>query len=129
MGKRILVVDDDADFRQTTGIILESAGYSVVPAASRADAERKLASEKVDLILLDIMMETDTEGFHLAYKLRQDEKLKDIPIIMLTCIEEKTGEDLEPEKAGDFLPVEGFIRKPADADVLLQRIAEVLGER
>ena len=126
MAKRILVVDDDPDLREATEIILSGAGYEVSLAASAAEAWRKLQAEKVDLFLLDVMMETETEGFHLAYKIRQDKKLKDLPIIVLTCIEEKTGEVLEPEKSEDFLPVQAFLRKPLEPEVLKARIAELI---
>lgn len=126
MAKRVLVVDDDLDFRQATRMVLSSAGYEVLEAASRREAEQQLASRKVDLILLDVMMETDTEGFHLAYKMRQDEKLKHIPIIILTCIEEKTGQTLQPEESGDFLPVDAFLRKPLDPNELKAQVAKLL---
>jgi CheY-like chemotaxis protein len=109
-----------------TEIILSGAGYEVSLAASAAEALKQLQAQKIDLILLDVMMETETEGFHLAYQIRQDSRLKDIPIVMLTCIEEKTGEMLEPEKAGDFLPVQAFLRKPLDAAVLKQKVAELI---
>jgi len=107
-------------------IILSGAGYEVTLADSASQARQKLKAEKVDLVLLDVMMETDTEGFHLAYEIRRDPGLKDVPIVMLTCIEERTGEVLEPEKAGDFLPVEAFLRKPLDAKALTDKIAELL---
>jgi len=126
MAKRILVVDDDPDLREATEIILSGAGYEVFLAAGAAEALKQLQAQKIDLILLDVMMETETEGFHLAYQIRQDSRLKDIPIVMLTCIEEKTGEMLEPEKAGDFLPVQAFLRKPLDAAVLKQKVAELI---
>jgi len=127
MAKRILIVDDDVDFRQATELILTGAGYEVIQAASGKEAEEKLQNEQIDLILLDVMMETETEGFHLAYKLRKDDKLKDIPIVILTCIEEKTGEVLEPEKSGDYLPVDAFLRKPVAAEEMKAKLAELLG--
>ena len=127
MAKRILIVDDDPDIQDATQIILRGAGYEVDTAGSAAEGMQKLRESGADLILLDVMMETETEGFHMAYALREDPKLKDIPIVILTCIEEKTGEVLEPEKAGDYLPVEAFLRKPLDADVLTDKVAEVLG--
>lgn len=126
MAKRILIVDDDPDLREAAEIILTGAGYEAVLAASAAEAEKKLAAEKVDLIILDVMMETETEGFHLAYRIRQDPRQKSVPIVMLTCIEEKTGEMLEPDKAGDFLPIQGFLRKPLDAKLLKEKIAALL---
>ena len=126
MAKRILIVDDDADFREATELILSGEGYEVSQAANGRECMARLESEHVDLILLDVMMESDTEGFHLAYKIREDEKIKDIPIVILTCIEETTGVGLEPEKAGDFLPVDVYLRKPLDAELLKAKIADLL---
>ncbi len=126
MAKRILVVDDDPDLREATEIILSGMGYEVLQASSAAEARKKLQAEKVDLVLLDVMMETETEGFHLVYKLREDSRFKNLPIIMLTCIEEKTGEMLDPDKAGDFLPVQAFMRKPLDPQLLKAKLAELL---
>ncbi|MGC9455431.1 MAG: response regulator [Phycisphaerae bacterium] len=127
MAKRILIVDDDPDIQDATQIILRGAGYEVDTAGSAAEGMKKLREKGADLILLDVMMETETEGFHMAYNVREDPKLKDIPIIILTCIEEKTGEVLEPDKAGDYLPVQAFLRKPLDAETLKAKVAEVLG--
>lgn len=127
MAKRILIVDDDPDLREATEIILSGMGYEVVQACNAAEAHEKLQAEPIDLMLLDVMMETETEGFHLAYKLREDDRFKDLPIILLTCIEEKTGEMLDAEKAGDFLPVQAFMRKPLDPEVLKAKLAELLG--
>jgi CheY-like chemotaxis protein len=126
MAKRILIVDDDADFREATGLILAGAGYEVSHAANGREARQKLGKETIDLVLLDVMMDTETEGFHLAYEIRKDKKLKDIPIIILTCIEERTGEVIEFSKSDDYLPVDAFLQKPVDADELKSRIAELL---
>ncbi len=127
MAKHVLIVDDDPDVRDATSMVLTGAGYAVSEASNSKEAEQVLRDRPVDLILLDIMMDVETEGFHFAYKVRRDEKLKDIPIIVLTCIEEKTGERIEPEKAGDYLPVQAFLRKPLDAGELTARIAELIG--
>ena len=126
MAKKVLVVDDDPDLREAAEIILTNAGYDVVTAGSAAEAWKKLRIDGADLILLDVMMETDTEGFHMVYELRDNEKYREIPIVILTCIEERTGEVLEPEKAGDFLPVQAFLRKPLEAAKLKSTIAEFL---
>lgn len=126
MAKRILIVDDDPDLREATQVVLANAGYEVSMAASAAEGIKAVRAKRPDLILLDVMMETDTEGFHMAYELKEDPKTKDIPIVILTCIEEKTGEMLDPDKAGDFLPVQAFLRKPLDAAVLKAKLAEIL---
>lgn len=126
MAKKIMVVDDDPDLREATEIVLSGAGYNVVLASSAAEALEMIKTTAVDLFILDVMMETDTEGFHLAYKIRDMEEYKNTPIIMLTCIEERTGQVLDPDKAGDFLPVQGFLRKPMDAKTLKAKVAELL---
>jgi DNA-binding response OmpR family regulator len=126
MAKKIMVVDDDPDLREATEIVLSGAGYDVSLAASAAEALEMIKTTPVDLFILDVMMETDTEGFHLAYKIRDMDKHKNTPIVMLTCIEERTGQVLDPDKAGDFLPVQGFLRKPMDAKTLKAKVAELL---
>jgi len=128
MAKKILIVDDDSDIREATEMVLVAAGYDVLHAASRAEAEKVLAeqSDQVGLILLDVMMETETEGFHLAYKLRADERYKPIPIVILTCIEETTGETIQPEQSGDYLPVDAYLRKPLDAEQLKATVAQLI---
>jgi CheY-like chemotaxis protein len=127
MAKKILIVDDDPDLRETSRIVLTAAGYEVVEAASGQEAAKILRADKIDLVLLDVMMESDTEGFHLAYLVREDPRLKEIPIVMLTSIEEKTGEAIDLGKSGDFLPVQAFLRKPVDARQLKARVAELIG--
>ncbi len=127
MAKRILIVDDDPDLREATRVILTAAGYEVGEAPGAAEGWEQLQGGGIDLMILDVMMETDTEGFHLAYNIRQDEKLKDLPIIMLTGIEGRMGEKIEPKESGDYLPVEVFLRKPVGADELKAKVAELLG--
>jgi CheY-like chemotaxis protein len=129
MAKHILVVDDDTDIRQAAELVLAAAGYQVSFAASAHEALEKVRAKPVDLILLDVMMETDTAGFHLSYDIRKDPKLKDIPIIMLTSIEDRLGAKIELEKSGDFLPVNAFLHKPIDAPVLKAKVAELIGKK
>ncbi len=85
----VLVVDDDPDIVATSRIVLESNGYEVQTAANGKEALDILARVKPDVMLLDVMMASDTEGFDLAFKLRQDPEFKDLPIIMLTAFLDK----------------------------------------
>ena len=126
MAKRILIVDDDADMRLAVKTVLSSAGYEVLEASNHQEAERAMQSGPVHLAVLDVMMETDTEGFHLAYQIRRDEKFKDIPIIMFTCIEKKTGMAFDLKSSGDYLPVQAFLRKPLDPEELKREVARLL---
>ena len=66
----ILLVDDDRDIRDSLRIILEKNGYTIRTAANGREALISLEELKPDLMILDVMMSTDTEGFDLAYELK-----------------------------------------------------------
>src|SRR4030042_2582460 len=88
----ILLVDDDPDIRDSLRIILEKNGYSVRTAANGDEALQALKVKRPALMILDVMMTTDTEGFDLAYDLTNKPGLKDLPIVLLTRSEEHTSE-------------------------------------
>jgi two-component system phosphate regulon response regulator PhoB/two-component system alkaline phosphatase synthesis response regulator PhoP/two-component system response regulator VicR len=125
----VLVVDDDPDIVATSRIVLESNGYEVQTAANGKEALDILARVKPDVMLLDVMMASDTEGFDLAFKLRQDPEFKDLPIIMLTAFLDK----VRTEGPGPFefilgeqWPVEWMFEKPLDTKKLLAKIEAIL---
>lgn len=131
----VLVVDDDRDLVEALRLILEARGYAVVEANDAIEGMRRVESERPDLILLDVMMPNATEGFHFVWKLRQhaNEDVRDIPVVILTAIHEKTELRFYPEsedgtyKAGEYLPVQDFVDKPVDPATLLDRVERVLG--
>ena len=127
---RILVVDDDEDIRESFQAILESRQYTVDTAADKDEGMNKIAAEKPDLLILDVMMVTWQDGFELARKLKNDDNFKDIPILMSTGVKEKTGIDFKAA-AGDptWCPVEGFLEKPVDPDDLLAQVEKLLSEK
>ena len=108
----ILLIDDDRDLLKSVTSVLEVKGYETLTATNRNDGVKLARKMKPDLILLDVMMDTDTDGFHTAYDLRKDEGLKYTPILMLTSVNQKTGFTFDPDKDGAFLPVDGFFEKP-----------------
>jgi DNA-binding response OmpR family regulator len=81
---------------------------------------------KPALILLDIMLSSPSEGFHLAYEIRQDPVLKATPIVMISAIGQTMGTDYAKEIGSDYVPAERFIDKPFDAAVLRAAVEEVL---
>ena len=85
--RTVLVVDDDKSVRELLAVILECEGYLVVTAASGADALRLAAELRPDLITLDVMM-PDMDGWSVLAALKSDEALRDIPVIMLTMIDD-----------------------------------------
>jgi CheY-like chemotaxis protein len=136
MGERekILLVDDDVDLVESLKIFLEGSGYQVVTAHDADSGIAQVESERPDLILLDIMMPSGTEGFTVIWRLRQREEayFRNVPIIMVTAIHSRTGLRFYPESAdgtykeGEHVPVQDFIDKPVDPARLLERIQSVL---
>jgi len=134
MGKKILIVDDDKDLVQTISQVLKSNNYEVVEAYSGAQGLTKLLEEKPDLMVLDIMMERDTAGFEIAYQIRDKREssryseVKDVPIIMLTAINQVTNSRFSLNESESFLPdINDFMTKPVNIDTLLNKIKEMVG--
>ena len=127
--KTILVVDDDPDIVETSKTILEKAGYKVETAENGTQALAKAKSVRPDLVLLDIMMDKETEGFHVAYDLKGDDKTSAVKILVLTNVAKKSGFKFSPETDEDYLPVDGFMEKPLEPKKLLAKVKELLGEK
>ena len=129
MGTDILIIDDDRDLVNTIRIILESNEYAVRSAYNGKEGYGKVEEKIPDLILLDVMMATVTEGFDLAYKLQNNPKYKEIPIVMLTSFPQKMAEE-GPEKfqhiLGETWPVSRFCEKPIDPEKLISIIEDTL---
>jgi len=132
--KRILVVEDDRDAADMMKLVLESEGHSVSTAADAEQGMKKLRAEKPDLVLLDVMMRTGTEGFHFVWNLRKDRDAgcRDIPIIILSAIHQGTKLRFYPDQSDGFyqpyeyLPVQGFLDKPASPEQLVMEVKRVL---
>lgn len=83
---KILVIDDDPDFVEIQRTVLEGAGYQVISASNGSEGLRLLRTEHPDLLLLDVMMSTVTDGMDVSSQLRQDPLTSYLPIIMVTSI-------------------------------------------
>jgi len=108
---RILLVDDDRDLTDSLSQILRLKGYEVVVAYRGTEGLKKLLETKPDLVIMDVMMETDTAGFEAIYKIRSDrpdskfKEFKDIPIIILTAIDQVTNARFPSIRRRAFCPV------------------------
>lgn len=127
MQKKILIIDDDIDLVEAMRLTLENAGFEVIDAQDGQKGLEKIEKEKPDLVLLDVMMETQDEGFHIAYQIRNNEETADLPIIMLTAVGAETGFSFDKEKDEDFLPVDEFIEKPVNPDTLIEYVKKSMG--
>ncbi len=122
---RILVIDDDPVFVESTKTVLESKDYQVLTALDGDIGLQKVREEKPDLVLLDIIMPTQ-DGFHVCEEIKKDPQLADIPVVMLTSFAQKKGETNIPVSAGLELEAEGYIDKPVDPEDLLRYIEKML---
>ncbi len=123
---KIICIDDDQDVLETCKYFLNDAGHTVETAINSRDGIEKAKSFDPDIIVLDVMMEDDTAGFHAAYNFRKDAKLKFVPILMLTSINQKLGSKFDPNTDGEFLPVDEFIEKPIIREKLMSTVKRLL---
>jgi DNA-binding response OmpR family regulator len=126
----ILLVDDDPDIRDSLRLILEKKGYAIRTASNGREALASLKSRLPDLMILDVMMTTVTEGFDLAYELRDTPEFKGLPIIMLTSFLDKVreeGPDQFQHILGEAWPAHWLFEKPVDTKKLLAKIETILG--
>jgi DNA-binding response OmpR family regulator len=122
MPKKIMIIDDDIDLVEAMRVTIEADGYNVIDAQDGVKGYELLKSEKPDLLILDVMMDSQDEGFHLAYQIRSDQETKEIPILMVTAVGAQTGYKFDPERDEAYLPVNEFIEKPVNPRALLDAI-------
>jgi CheY-like chemotaxis protein len=128
MKKSILVVDDDRDLTYALKAYLEVRGYHVRMAHSGEQGMREIERSRPELMLLDIMMEYDADGFNLAFKLKEDENYRDIPIIILSGYMDHLKDKLKSFEfvMGRDWPAIADIKKPASLASIGEAIEKAL---
>jgi len=124
MAKKVLMIDDDPEFVDAITNILDAKGYDVVSANDGKDGVAKAKKELPDIILLDVMMTTKSEGFDVARELSKDANLKGTPVVMLTGVRKEMNLPFGFEPDADWLPVKAFLEKPVKPETLLKTIEE-----
>ena len=124
--KAILIIDDDEDYGMALKVVLENNGYKVRHSLNVDDGFRAIDSTRPDLIILDVMMDRHTDGFDLCYRLKHDDAYKDIPILMVTAVTEKTGFKFSPETDGEYLQADDYVAKPIPVAELLSRVNRLI---
>jgi CheY-like chemotaxis protein len=127
MKRKILIIDDDADFAESMTGILENEGYRVVYAHDGTAGLTSARSERPDCILLDVMMTYDSEGIDVAKKLNDDAATKMIPVILTTGIRNAKNLPFSLQADESWLPVSRVLEKPVKPEVLLATVSNVLG--
>jgi DNA-binding response OmpR family regulator len=113
---RILVVDDEVKNVELLEAILQPKGYDVVTASDGKECLEKLASEEIDMVLLDVMM-PGADGFWVTRMIRQNEKTRLVPIVLITALREQ-----EDRVKGIDAGADDFISKPFDKNEVLAKV-------
>lgn len=118
---RVLVADDDGDIRDLVTFKLEQGGYSVEPVSDGVQAWESISAAPPRLAVLDVMM-PGLSGLDVLRKLREDDRTKDVPVILLTARSRESDVD-----TGYASGANEYIIKPFSPRELLHRVAAVVG--
>ncbi len=121
MSKRVLIVDDEACFRDVLEYSLRKAGYVTAVAADGQEAMDALQKEKPHIMLLDLNMPV-MDGHEVCRLVKSDDEFKDLPIILVTVMDE----DIVAKKIKDKL-ADDYMIKPFEMEILLGKIDNLIG--
>jgi CheY-like chemotaxis protein len=130
---KVLVIEDSPDMALAVAMPLEARGYQLAFAASGQEGLAKVRDLVPDLIILDVTVETAAADCQVSLALRCPDAqspyapFRYIPILMLTEIHTSASLRLGPDEI--CLPVDDFVEKPVDADILLEKVGELLAGR
>ena len=117
---RVLLAEDDRALRRFLQVILERAGYTVVPAADGLEAMKIALSSPVDILITDAMM-PNLNGHELCRFVRNSQTLAHLPIILLSALEQK--------ERDDDGHVDAFLSKPVTGEDLVACIEKLLARK
>lgn len=130
--KKIYIIDDDRDIVESMSMVLEANGYEVTAQYNDENVTLNVSQYNPDLIILDVIFpENGSAGFEIARDLKRDNNLTNIPIIMLSAVNERgiylgrfTNQDIDES----WLPISIFLDKPVQPKELLLQVKSILNE-
>ena len=127
---RILMIDDDPDIIESLRLVLEAHGHDVHELGSTRHVVEETVKVAPDLVILDVMFPEDPQaGFKTARAIHADARVREIPIILLSAVNQKSRLAFafsDADISDDFMPVARFIEKPIEPRALLDLVAELL---
>jgi two-component system, OmpR family, alkaline phosphatase synthesis response regulator PhoP len=123
--KTILVVDDEPDFVSIVQNNLEKEGFNVRVAYDGVEGMEKVRQSPPDLIVLDVMM-PEKDGYQMCSELKGDEKLRDIPVLMLTAVADHVSSTRYSHYDGMSMEADDYLPKPATAEDITQSVKSLL---
>ncbi|MCD6265382.1 MAG: response regulator [Deltaproteobacteria bacterium] len=121
--KKILIVDDQPEVRELVEVTLKTGDYQILKAKNGEDAVEIAKTEKLDLIIMDIMMPGGIDGLEATRILKNEPETRDIPVIMLTA----KGQESDREK-GLEVGADDYFTKPFSPLELIKKVEEILGQ-
>lgn len=121
---RILLAEDDRILRKAGEVSLRKKGYEVIAAVDGEDALAKARDHRPDLVLLDVMM-PKMNGFEVLHALKGEPGIRDIPVIMLTNLEQPA----DIKRAADAGAHSYLVKSNMNLDELAARIKEALASK
>jgi DNA-binding response OmpR family regulator len=118
----VLVVDDETEALRMVGLMLRNSPFNIIPAHNGQDALAKAQSNDIDLVLLDIMM-PDISGVTVCGHLRATPQLRDVPIVMLTALD-----DYATRRKAMQAGATDLMTKPVAKEELLSKLSGVMAE-
>jgi len=125
-GAKILIVDDDPDFREFVRIVLERHGYRVLEASDAPAGLALMRAELPSLVLLDAMMSYELAGIGTIRAVRSDPQLTHIPLILISAVLSEDEDRFLP--ADERSMVDRLLSKPISPDELLVEVGDLLKE-
>jgi len=122
----VLLVDDDSDFLFQQRLQLEAAGFEVLTASGKPQALEILAGRRIDVAILDVMMDDPDAGFTLCYHIRKHDP--GVPVILVTSVVSETGMefDLSNESERSWIRADALLAKPIRFEQLKAEIDRLL---
>jgi CheY-like chemotaxis protein len=126
---KVLVIDDDPDFVDAVRMMFEKSGFEVEAAFTPSEGLDKVEATAPDLVVLDVMMPSDYEGFTVARAIREELAKPKLPLIILSAVHERKQVPYRFAPDETYLPVDVFLDKPVDTARLLEAARKLLGQQ
>ncbi|MBN1430374.1 MAG: response regulator [Anaerolineae bacterium] len=121
--RKVVCIEDDAAMIDLVKLILKNRGYEVLGATRGPEGLELIASEKPDLVLLDLMM-PDMDGWDVYQRMKADDYMKTLPVIVVTA----KAQQIDKVLGLNIAKVQDYITKPFSPADLVKSINRVLGE-
>lgn len=126
--QRILVIDDDEDFRASVGAILEHEGYEVATATSGREGLETIERIEPDLVIVDVMMDDPSDGYGVTQAIKfqpRFQKFQGVPILMISSIQESPDDRFGGAGEVDMIRPDRYLTKPLDVPRFVNSVRQL----